>query len=210
MILITDTRYSSCHNNQTIYEVLKLNYIIDVNVLRSYIDRYDINKTIQKLEEKITLSNHKEYKIISETARDKLAALAQSGLSDLKFYQYTENLKDNITNINLENLASKLRELAGRLSSDHEEIKEDLLKNAYDLEGYHRDIVIPMTNWSNQLSNSAIELEEHIKFNHSSMAEAIHDLVTKVDNAQEFINKQGSQHVKTVNRTLVLHIPETT
>ncbi|XP_031777823.1 prominin-like protein isoform X3 [Nasonia vitripennis] len=189
---------NSCHKNQTIYEVLKLNYIIDVNVLRSYIDRYDINKTIQKLEEKISLSNHKEYQIISETARDKLNALAQSGLSDLKFYQYTENLKDNITNINLENLATKLRELAGRLSSDHEEIKEDLLKNAYDLEGYHRDIVIPMTNWSNQLSNSAIELEEHIKFNHTSMAEAIHDLVTKVDNAQKFINKQGSQHVKTL------------
>lgn len=177
--------------------------------MRSYIDRYDINKTIQKLEEKISLSNHKEYKIISELAREKLSALAQSGLSDLKFYQYTENLKDNITNINLENLATKLRELAGRLSSDHEEIKEDLLKNAYDLEGYHRDIVIPMTNWSNQLSNSAIELEEHIKFNHSSMAEAIHDLVTKVDNAQEFINKQGSQHVKTVSPTLILRDPKT-
>lgn len=172
--------------------------------MRGYIDQYDINQTIHKLEEKINLSDHKEYKIISKTAKEKLNALAQSGLSDLKFYQYTENLKDNITNIDLENLASKLRELAGRLSNDHEEVKEDLLKNAYDLEGYHRDIVIPMTNWSNQLSNSAMRLDEHIRFNHTSMADAIHDLLTKVDKAQKFISQKGSQHVKTVNSIIVM------
>ncbi|XP_011499437.1 PREDICTED: prominin-like protein isoform X1 [Ceratosolen solmsi marchali] len=187
---------NTCHKNETIYRVLKLQYIIDVDSLRGYIDRYDINQTIHQLEQKISLSH--DYKIISEAAREKLNALAQSGLSDIKFYQYTENLRDNITNINLEQLGSKLLDLALRLPRGYDNVKEDLLKNAYDLEGYHRDIVNPMSNLSSLLSSSAIELQEHIKFNHTSMAQAIHSLVDEVDKAQIFITESGPAHVKTL------------
>uniref|UniRef100_A0ABD2WAD6 Prominin-like protein n=1 Tax=Trichogramma kaykai TaxID=54128 RepID=A0ABD2WAD6_9HYME len=187
---------TACHKNETIYKVLKLQYIVDVESLRGFIDRYDINQTIHQLEQKISLSH--DYRIISEAAREKLNALAQSGLSDIKFYQFTDNLKDNITSINLEQLAGKLREVALKLPNGHDEVKEDLLKNAYDLEGYHRDIVVPMSNLSNRLSDSATELQEHIKFNHTSMAEAILSLVDQVDKAQVFISTSGPSHVKTL------------
>ncbi|XP_014235314.1 prominin-like protein isoform X2 [Trichogramma pretiosum] len=187
---------TACHKNETIYKVLKLQYIVDVESLRGFIDRYDINQTIHQLEQKISLSH--DYRIISEAAREKLNALAQSGLSDIKFYQFTDNLKDNITSINLEQLAGKLREVALKLPNGYDEVKEDLLKNAYDLEGYHRDIVVPMSNLSNRLSDSATELQEHIKFNHTSMAEAILSLVDQVDKAQVFISTSGPSHVKTL------------
>lgn len=170
---------------------------MDVNSLRGYVDRYDINETIHQLEQKINLSH--DYKIISQSAREKLGALAQSGLSDIKFYQYTENLKENITNFNLEQLASQLEELAARLPASHEFIKKELLKNAYDLQECHQEILEPMNNLSNQLSERAVELQEHIKFNHSSMAEAIHSLVQEVDKAQVFISQRGPKYVKMVN-----------
>ena len=186
----------ACHNNETIYKVLKWENIVNVNSLKEFINRYDINQTIHQLEQKISLS--RTYKIISDGAREKLVALAQSGLSDIKFYQFTDNLRDNITNINLDQLGGKLRELATKLPGEYEDIKEDLVKNAYDLEGYHRDIVIPMSNLSHQLSDSAMELQELIKFNHSSMTEAIHSLVEEVDKAQIFISESGPTHVKAV------------
>lgn len=176
--------------------------MIDLDTLRSYVDRYAINQTIHQLEQKISLSH--KYEIISRTAREKLNALADSGLSDIRFYQFTDNLKSNITNINLEQLALNLRELAGRLPSGHDSIKEDLLKNAYDLEGYHRDIVVPMSNNCSQLSDSAAELEEHIKFNHTSMTKAIHSLIEEVDEAQKFITESGPTHVKIVSVTYLL------
>ncbi|KAJ8664265.1 hypothetical protein QAD02_005927, partial [Eretmocerus hayati] len=185
---------SSCHKNESIYKVLKLWYIIDVDSLRGYIDRYDINQTIHQLEQKISLSH--DYKIISQSARDKLDSLAQSGLSDIKFWQYTDNLKENITSIDLDQLGAKLRDLASRLPRGHEGIKEELLRNALELEVCHRDIVTPMSNLSNQLSDSAVQLQEHIKFNHSSMSEAIHSLVDEVDKAQVFISKNGPAYVK--------------
>lgn len=192
--------YSSCHKNETIYKVLKLQYIMDVNSLRDYIDRYDINQTIRQLEQKINLSH--DYKIISQSAREKLGALAQSGLSDIKFYQYTENLKENITSFNLEQLSNQLEDLANRLPRGHEFIKKDLLQNARDLQECHQEILEPMNNLSNQLSDQAVELQEHIKFNHSSMAEAIHSLVQEVDKAQIFISQRGPKYVKMVRRKI--------
>ncbi|XP_058796560.1 prominin-like protein isoform X2 [Phymastichus coffea] len=183
-----------CHKNESIYKVLKLQYIVNVESLRGYIDQYQINDTIHQLENRISLSHN--YKIISESAREKLTALAESGLSAIKFDQFTDNLRDNITNIHLDHLAVKLRELRDRLPPGNDDIRDDLEKNAFDLEVYHKSIVVPMTNLSNQLSDKAVKLQEHLKFNHSSLAAAIPSLIKKVDKAQVFISQEGPEHVK--------------
>ncbi|XP_043503328.1 prominin-like protein isoform X2 [Polistes fuscatus] len=185
---------TKCHANETLYNVLKLNNLFDVDTLRNYAGRYDINNTIQQLRRKINLSPG--VVILKESARSKLNDLAQSGLSDIKFYQYAELLADNITNINLEHLASKLRDVSTKLSSNQENIRDSLLKNAHDLEHYHRDLVVPMATLSEKLSENALALQESIKFNHSSMAEAIHNLVEEVTKAQTFLNKDGPEYVQ--------------
>ncbi|XP_066595040.1 prominin-like protein isoform X2 [Prorops nasuta] len=185
---------TQCHANEAAYKVLKLKYLFDVDTLRSYAGRYDINNTIQQLRRKINLSPG--VVILKESARQKLMDLAQSGLSDIKFYQYAEYLADNITNINFEHLASKLREVSAKLPPGQQEIKDSLDKNAHDLDHYHRDLVIPMITLSAQLSESALMLQENIKFNHNSMTEAIHDLVAEVTKAQEFLNTGGPEFVQ--------------
>lgn len=188
---------TQCHANETLYKVLKLEHVLDVESLRSYIERYSISSTVDQLRKMINLSPG--IVILTESATSKLNDLAQSGLSDIKFYQYAELLKDNITNINLEHLGNKLKQIAGQLPSDQDEIRERLIKHAHDLEHYHRDLVVPMTTLSEQLSVSALTLEEHIKFNHGSMSEAIHVLVEEVMAAQQFLNKDGPEYVQHVS-----------
>ncbi|XP_076680317.1 prominin-like protein isoform X5 [Andrena cerasifolii] len=185
---------SNCHLNKSLYTVLKLQYLIDEPMLRDYAGRYDINNTIQQLCRKISLSPG--VVILTDSAKSKLNDLAQSGLSDIKFYQYAEILADNITNINLEHLARQLREVSAKLPDGQEDIRVSLEKNAHDLEHYHRDLVMPMAMLSEQLSEKALTLQENIKFNHSSMAEAIHDLVDEVTKAQQFLNKDGPEYVQ--------------
>ncbi|KAK0097136.1 hypothetical protein PV326_003197 [Microctonus aethiopoides] len=185
---------TQCHANETLYKVLKLEHVLDVESLRSYIERYSISSTVDQLRKMINLSPG--IVILTESATSKLNDLAQSGLSDIKFYQYAELLKDNITNINLEHLGNKLRQIAEQLPSDQDDIRERLIKHAHDLEHYHRDLVVPMTTLSEQLSVSALTLEEHIKFNHGSMSEAIHVLVEEVMAAQQFLNKDGPEYVQ--------------
>lgn len=187
---------SKCHENETLYNVLNLKNLYDVETLRDYAGRYDINDTIQQLRRKISLSPG--VVILKESARSKLNDLAQSGLSDIKFYQYAELLAENITNINLEHLAKQLREVSAKLPEGQDDIRDSLEKNAHDLEHYHRDLVMPMATLSEQLSANALMLQENIKFNHSSMAEAIHDLVEEVTKAQQFLNKDGPEYVQYV------------
>ena len=170
---------------------------MDLDSLRKYAERYAISSTIDQLKNMINLSPG--VVILSESARSKLNDLAQSGLSDIKFYQYAELLKENITNINLEHLASELRNIATKLPEGQDAVRDSLLKNAHDLEHYHRDLVMPMAALSEQLSNSALTLQEHIKFNHPSMAEAIHNLVEEVKKAQQFLNEDGPQYVQFVS-----------
>lgn len=188
--------YSKCHENETLYNVLNLKNLFDVETLRDYAGRYDINDTIQQLRRKISLSPG--VVILKESARSKLNDLAQSGLSDIKFYQYAELLTENITNINLEHLAKQLREVSAKLPEGQDDIRDSLEKNAHDLEHYHRDLVMPMATLSEQLSANALMLQENIKFNHSSMADAIHDLVNEVTKAQQFLNKDGPEYVQYV------------
>lgn len=185
---------TQCHKNQSLYNVLNLKYLIDLDKLQTYIDDNDISSNIDKLRQKINLSPG--IVILSENATTQLNDLAQSGLSDIKFYQYAELLKDNITNINLEHLGHELRSVVGQLPNELQDIRDRLIKNAMDLEHYHRDYVTPMTTLSEKLSINALTLEEHIKFNHSSMAEAIHDLMDEVMAAQQFLNKDGPQYVQ--------------
>nr|XP_012152652.1 PREDICTED: prominin-like protein isoform X3 [Megachile rotundata] len=185
---------TNCHRNESLYKVLKLNNLFDVDTLREYTGRYDINNTIQQLRRKISLSPG--VVILTDSAKSKLNDLAQSGLSDIKFYQYAEILADNITNINLEHLARQLWEVSAKLPEGQEDIRVSLEKNAMDLEHYHRDLVVPMSTLSEQLATKALALEEKIKFNHSSMADAIHDLVDEVTKAQQFLNKDGPEYVQ--------------
>ncbi|XP_063981410.1 prominin-like protein isoform X2 [Diachasmimorpha longicaudata] len=184
---------TKCHANETLYKVLKLEYLIELDSLRSYVERYAISSTIDELRKMINLKPG--IIILTESATAKLNDLAQSGLSDIKFYQYAELLKDNITSINLEHLSNKLKQVSDELPPGHEDIKDSLIKNAHDLEHYHKDLVMPMTSLSEQLSKSAMTLEEHIKFNHTSMPEAILNLVHEVMNAQQFLNKDGPEYV---------------
>lgn len=168
-----------------------------MNSLREYAGRYDINNTIQQLRRKISLSP--DVVILTGSAKSKLNDLAQSGLSDIKFYQYVEILADNITNINLEHLSKQLLEVSAELPKGQDEIRVSLEKNALDLAYYHDQLVRPMAMLSEQLVTKAVTLEEKIKFNHSSMAEAIHHLVDEVTKAQQFLNKDGPEYVQQVS-----------
>lgn len=187
----------ACHANETLYKVLKLENLIDLNSLHNYAERYDINNTIQQLRKKINLTPN--VVILSERAKVKLNDLAQSGLSEINFFQYTELLAYNITNINLGQLAEKLIDVANKIPEDQDVVRQSLRTNAAELKRCHQNLVVPMIKQSEILLQNALSLQEHIKFNHNSMAEAIHDLVSEVTKAQQFLNKDGPEYVQDVS-----------
>ncbi|CAL7934952.1 unnamed protein product [Xylocopa violacea] len=183
-----------CHRNESLYKVLKLYYAFNVEQLRNHSGRFEINNTIQELRRQISLSP--DVVILTNSAKSKLQSLAQSGLSDIKFYQYVDILAGNITNINLHHLAKQLRDVMGRLPVGQDAIKHELEICARELEEKHEQLVKPMQMYSEELATKANALEEKIKFNHSSMEVAINNLISEVTKAQKFLNEEGPEHVQ--------------
>lgn len=181
---------------------------MDLKNLSEYVERYDINSNIEKLKNKINLTPN--VVILTAEARRKLEALADSGLGEIKFDRYANVLRENITNMNLLDLAEKMDEVAENLTDNHREIKRNLSLNANTLRDIHKSLVVPMTETSEMLMATAENLQETIKFNHSSIQNAIRVLIDEVQRAQDYLNDRGPQIVHGVHIFLfflTLHNP---
>lgn len=173
---------------------------MDLKNLSEYVERYDINSNIEKLKNKINLTPN--VVILTAEARRKLEALADSGLGEIKFDRYANVLRENITNMNLLDLAEKMDEVAENLTDNHREIKRNLSLNANTLRDIHKSLVVPMTETSEMLMATAENLQETIKFNHSSIQNAIRVLIDEVQRAQDYLNDRGPQIVHGVHNFL--------
>ncbi|XP_076752857.1 LOW QUALITY PROTEIN: prominin-1-A [Xylocopa sonorina] len=183
-----------CHRKESLYQVLNLKYAFDLTQLRDHTGRSDINSTIQKLCSQIRLSS--KVIILSGDAKSNLQKLAQSGLSDISFYKYEQYLADNITNINLQDLAQQLQKVVLQLPAEEEAIKGNLSATALELQEKHEQVVKPLQMYKEILAKKAIALEKNIKFNHSSMEEAINSVIGEVTRVQDFLNNDGPRYVQ--------------
>lgn len=85
------TALKSCHQNQSIYNVLNLERQFNLEDVDTYLDKFDINKTLSDLMSKInTDTTHIE--IISDTAKAQLKSLVQSGISEIKYDKFIEEV----------------------------------------------------------------------------------------------------------------------
>lgn len=63
------------------------------------------------------------------------------------------------------------------------------------LESSQREIVDVMAQLSRQLRANTTALQEDLKFNHTSLRDAVHGLIREVEDAQEYLSVQGPDEV---------------
>lgn len=77
------------------------------------------------------------------------------------------------------------------------------------LESSQREIVDVMAQLSRQLRANTTALQEDLKFNHSSLREAVYGLIREVEKAQDYLSKDGPGEVLEVsNMELAASIEE--
>lgn len=81
----------SCHRNQSIYNVLNLERQFNLEDVDTYLDKFDINKTLTDLMSKIN-ADTTHIEIISETAKEQLHSLVESGISEIKYDKFIEEV----------------------------------------------------------------------------------------------------------------------
>ncbi|XP_044733523.1 prominin-like protein [Chrysoperla carnea] len=171
----------SCHRNKSVYKVLALEQKFNLKELES--------------KDKITMDHG--ITILTKEAKGKLQKLADSGIGDIKFDRFTEILRDNITSISLTDLSHKLTDTANKIGDkqDLQQIKLSLQRNALYLETFQNTLVVPMVQSAEDLKETAVRLEEGLKFNHSSFNEAVNYLLKEVEEAQEYLQTNGTKDV---------------
>ena len=91
-----------CHHNETLYNLLDLKTVYDVEGLKNWRQTYGIEDFIASLRNRIRLDDDlRSIQILSPNARDDLARLAESQISDLNLTQYTKLMREQITNLEL-------------------------------------------------------------------------------------------------------------
>ena len=188
-----------CHQNMTLYNILKLENSHNISQLTDWRKRYGIGDYIENLKNKIQLEQLKHITLLSpETSKD-LKELADSRISDMNFTQFTTLLENEITKIDLNTFIRRLKELKEQVYSFEatRPIAPKLENEALWL-GQMNDVVEEMKVTVKNLTVVVAELEEISKFNKSSMREAITALLSQANRATEMIQTEGPELISSL------------
>ncbi|XP_059619971.1 prominin-like protein isoform X2 [Phlebotomus argentipes] len=188
----------ACHSNKAAYEVLQLRNFLDIAQVRGYPEKYNIDGLLDDLIRSVEVESN--LVILNSDARAEIEKLAASELNNFPAHKFEQHLTDDITKINLTELAVKLDETAAKIpdTSNMNDIKMSLKNQALHLRTYQTSLVTPMMDGKNEILMLALDLDKTLHFNSASFEEAINKFLVETDKAQEFINKNGTEFVRQV------------
>ncbi|XP_063381035.1 prominin-like protein isoform X2 [Cydia fagiglandana] len=187
-----------CHRNQSLMQTLQLYRLIDLESLKAQASQA-VDRKAAAL--RPTFPGHdRPVTILKPQAKLKLTRLAESGLSDFDFDRILHALETNMTNLSLDTLATQLDATANSLvdRSGFVRVSIELRDAAVMLTAYHTNIVTPMLEHTRQLNVTATRLRDGLRFNHSSLKEAIGYLIHETSQAETFLNRQGLDVIQTL------------
>ncbi|XP_047994956.1 prominin-like protein isoform X1 [Leguminivora glycinivorella] len=187
-----------CHRNQSLMQTLQLYRLVDLESLKQQASQA-VDRRAAAL--RPTFPGHERpVTILKPQAKLKLTRLAESGLSDFDFDRILHALETNMTNLSLDTLATQLDATANSLvdRSGFVRVSIELRDAAVMLTAYHTNIVTPMLEHTRQLNVTATRLRDGLRFNHSSLKEAIGYLIHETTQAETFLNRQGLDVIQTL------------
>ncbi|XP_032518618.2 prominin-like protein isoform X2 [Danaus plexippus] len=189
-----------CHANRTIYHTLRLRRAFDLESVRDRVSS-DVSSRVSSLRTDYP-PRGRPLRILAPAARARLDRLAASGLSDFDFDRILGALETNVTSLSLEALATQLRSTSRALQSrpGFRTVAGELTAAADDVSSLHRDVVGPMLERTKELNKTASELRDALRFNESSLREAILSCVRDTNEVELFLNTQGPDLVQNLTR----------
>ncbi|KAG7166931.1 putative Prominin-like 1, partial [Homarus americanus] len=148
---------------------------------------------IEQLMNEIRVDTNVE--ILSRDAKEQLWELANSSVADKDTWDYyTDILEKKVLTIDLMELAALLNQTADQLPNGYHQVSFKLKNDALFLEGLQR-WVTSIGSLTKNLKKTTARLNEHLKFNKTSLREAIGDLINQAEFAQYYLRVNGSREV---------------
>lgn len=193
---------SACHENKTIYDVLGLDKIYDVNEIQDYPNKYQLDAKIKKFIENIKIPPQK---LLTSETEDSIISLANSPLNDFDEYKFLDNLTKNITYYNLAGLADQLEETAKKIQerSTMNDIRVSLMNQALILRSFQKELVDPMIIGTDNMLAIARNLEKTLKNDAPNFQEAMMNTLQAIKDAEKFFNDEATDFVKSIANNLL-------
>ena len=180
-----------CHANMTMFKILDLEKVYNLDQITNWRESYGIGEYIENMKNKVKLDDLQSIRLLSTETERYLMDLAESKISDMDFSKFTSLLEDEITKIDLRGFIDKLRQLKEVWKEvGSTKLFTQIENQALWLEGMNK-VAMDLKVTLRHLKASVVDLEKNMKFNHSSLREAITALITQANSATKYLQTQG-------------------
>ncbi|KAL3272935.1 hypothetical protein HHI36_014392 [Cryptolaemus montrouzieri] len=192
----------SCHKNETVYVVFDLQKQFDVNQVYKYFQDFDIEKTLNDLNKTTSQIDFHNFVLLNPEQLRTLKKISSSDFANVDFSKFLDELSANFTSVDLNLIKDELNAAIARVSAiaqtDSKAVKlERQLETAkVQLDFYERKVVQPMLATAEKVKVTAASLEKKLLLGHSSFKEAMDDLITKVQLAQNSLRDHGPNMIR--------------
>ncbi|CAG9773666.1 unnamed protein product [Ceutorhynchus assimilis] len=131
---------------------------------------------------------------------------------EIDVFKFKEELQTNFTNYSLDEITSGLTSIINQINGDDtnsQALRSQLQLSLLHITTYNEKLVIPMKDLALAIMDTADNLNEQLKMNHSSFPEAIRSLLIDLREAQDaLVNNGPTQLSKTAEyfRNVILNI----
>lgn len=192
---------NSCHNNESVFEVLRMENSVNIDQIRDFPKQFGITEKLDELADNVQITS--QVRILNDDARKQIRELSKSELNNFDIDKYIDNLADNITHYDLNSLADRLKAAADRIPSSSNEIKTKLEVQQLHLRTYQKSLVEPLIAGTKRLTTLSKKLYDKLLFKQTSFEKAINLLIKEIDDAEKFLNEQGTSYVQQVAHELL-------
>ncbi|XP_076275247.1 prominin-like protein isoform X3 [Rhynchophorus ferrugineus] len=184
-----------CHQNESIYITFNLESKFNISSIKeqfnisSHLDEFNIDDDM-----------FKDFQILTTQNKETINQLKTVDIPDLD--KFNQELQINFTSYNLTALSQELQALVKIIEGNPEENDQPLIQDInlsiMHLNIYDEKIVTPLKVLANAVIDDASTLNDLLKMNHSSFQEAVNDTLNEIDQAEQFLKTNGTNHLKSI------------
>ncbi|XP_018571677.1 prominin-like protein isoform X3 [Anoplophora glabripennis] len=190
------TSLINCYQNESIYNVLNLRSQFDVDTISN---KFDISNFLDQMYSHLNGILDEDFEILSPENLRTLEDLKDFDPS-INFDQFQDELKQNFTNLSLNEISKKLGELVVNIQDqgDLDDVKTEVQLSILHINTYDEKLLQPMKELANKVIDISKQLDTDLKMNSSSFSEAIDKLLNEIQEAQTVLRKEGADILQKV------------
>ncbi|XP_024914085.1 prominin 1 b isoform X4 [Cynoglossus semilaevis] len=184
--LTVGSMYRECFDNNGLYHALQLETMFNIN---SFLNQTAYNKDLGKLFDGVQV-NLQDITLLEQAGRDNLINFANSGIGQIDYEAYLAEVNKGVTDVDLLTFSVDLEARADQLPRGA--LENALRGHASSIRQIHRDLVEPMEQATNTLSQSIKQLQKMS----NDLPVKVNNILSAIDAAEYLIVHNASHVVK--------------